>query len=121
MTSMILPSYNYGGFVDLEDSRDEYEMLDKQFLGALQSIIDIRIDMKFLVAPRDKGGLQLLMVSPFFNAMQKVMLYDDTGDGFKQYHLLRKELLAGFKDPIQQSQAHHLLLHWRALSDPQID
>lgn len=29
MTSMILPSYNYGGFVDLEDSRDEYEMLDK--------------------------------------------------------------------------------------------
>lgn len=49
------------------------------------------------------------------------MTNPDTTAGFKEYHELRKEYLSTTKNKIHKSQAHHLLLHWRRISDAQME
>ncbi|CAL6076745.1 Reverse_transcriptase/endonuclease [Hexamita inflata] len=95
---ILVPKANWGAFIDLNDSKSKYEILDQQIAEYVKELFGVECTTQriyeFLYNPHDAQGLQLLMPGQAFDTQQLVMSCpNDVDQGFEQYHNKRKEFI----------------------------
>lgn len=81
---IVIPSVNYGAFLDPETEEDKYKEIDVELIKFAQDLFYNLTDndnmVRFLTVPHNAEGLQLLLPGCFFKQMQLVKSCPDNVD-----------------------------------------
>ena len=93
---ILIPSVNYGAFIDVEDAKNEYNNIDEQIytfvsemMGGIPTIKEVE---DLLVSPKTSTGLQMSLPGYFFNMMNPVghALFHDIPAAYETFHKARE-------------------------------
>lgn len=90
INKILIPSANYGAFIDTEDSLGVYESIDNEiskFIRELMMDIPTLDELKeFMIKPKKIGGLQILLPGAFYPTMNKVSTSSEPSLAYELYH-----------------------------------
>lgn len=95
LETLVVPKVNYGAFVDVPSSEDDYKQIDRMIAELASIIMDLHPNLErevedFLKRPHNAGGKQLLLPGDSFKKMQHVATHPVIKEGFKLYHVERE-------------------------------
>eukprot|EP00703_Trepomonas_sp_PC1_P004300 JAP92306.1 Reverse transcriptase, putative [Trepomonas sp. PC1] len=104
----VIPSVNYGAFLDPKSEKGVYNQIDKEIVNCLFEIFKPNKDInnleewiQFAVAPTKASGLQLALPGFGFDLMNSTLGYEDISKGYETYQEYRTKWLQNY----QQKQA----------------